>query len=286
MSWKLYEGDCLEIMATLPNESIDMTITSPPYDNLRDYEGYTFNFEGIAHELYRLTKPGGVVVWVVGDATINGSETGTSFRQALYFKDEVGFNLHDTMIYEKTNPYPANIRYQQNFEYMFVFSKNKPKTFNPLSERKSEKEIKKILKGQCNFESSTYRNKFGETKKLDKAGLERVSNSWKNLMKIKSNIWKINAGYMISSKDKIAFNHPAIFPEQLAHDHIISWSNPDDLILDPMAGSGTVLKVAESLGRNSVGIEISKEYCEIIRKRMSDRQQTIFEVQKQWNNQI
>lgn len=272
MSWKLYEGDCLEIMATLPNESIDMTITSPPYDNLRDYEGYTFNFEGIAHELYRLTKPGGVVVWVVGDATINGSETGTSFRQALYFKDEVGFNIHDTMIYQKNAmPFPEQTRYTQCFEYMFVMSKGKPKSCNMIKEPTR-------VANRIKNKKSCQRNKDGTTTPMKYETGKDKRNKW--------NVWVYEVGYNKTTKDKEAFNHPAIFPEQLAHDHIISWSNPDDLILDPMAGSGTVLKVAESLGRNSVGIEISKEYCEIIRKRMSDRQQTIFEVQKQWNNQI
>ena len=98
---KFIHGDCLEIMPTLADKSVDLTVTSPPYDNLRTYNGNSqFDFEGIAKELFRVTKDGGVVVWVVGDANINGSETGTSFRQALYFK-EIGFNLHDTMIYQK-----------------------------------------------------------------------------------------------------------------------------------------------------------------------------------------
>lgn len=98
-------GDCVELMKEIPDDFIDLTVTSPPYDNLRDYNNeMTWNFEKfkeVAKELFRITKPGGVVVWVVGDATIKGSETGTSFRQALFFKD-CGFNLHDTMIYKKT----------------------------------------------------------------------------------------------------------------------------------------------------------------------------------------
>lgn len=262
MGWELHEGDCLEIMPTLPDKSVDLTVTSPPYDNLRDYEGYTFNFEGIAHELYRLTKPGGVVVWVVGDATINGSETGTSFRQALYFK-EIGFNLHDTMIYQKNAfPFLDKTRYAQVFEYMFVLSKGKPNTTNII--RVPTKEANRIKN-----KKSCQRLPNGETVPMK----YETGKSERN----KENVWMFEVGYMKTTKDKFAFDHPAMFPEQLAQDHIISWSNPDDLILDPMAGSGTVLKVAESLGRNSVGIEISKEYCEIIRKRMADRQQTIFE---------
>ena len=130
---KIIQGDCLEVMKSIPDKSIDMVLTSPPYDNLRDYKGYTFNFEGIAQEIYRVLKDGGVCVWIVGDATIKGSETGTSFRQALYFK-EIGFNLHDTMIWYKTNPMPYIKKncYTPCFEYMFVFSKGKPNTFNPI----------------------------------------------------------------------------------------------------------------------------------------------------------
>ena len=131
-------GDCVEVMKSWPEECIDLTVTSPPYDDLRDYRGYTFDFESIARELYRVTKPGGVVVWVVGDATINGSETGTSFRQALYFKDVCGFKLHDTMIYKKkASRFPDTNRYYQVFEYMFVFSKGTPKTFNLIRDRRN-----------------------------------------------------------------------------------------------------------------------------------------------------
>ena len=135
---KIICGNCVEIMKEWENNIIDLTITSPPYDNLRDYKGYVFDFENIAKQLYRVTKSGGVVVWIVGDATIKGSETGTSFRQALYFK-EIGFNLHDTMIYSKAGfQYPATNRYHQTFEYMFIFSKGKPKTFNPIKDRKNK----------------------------------------------------------------------------------------------------------------------------------------------------
>jgi DNA modification methylase len=129
---KIICGDCLEVMKKIPDGSVDLVLTSPPYDNLRTYNGYNFDFEGIAKELHRVTKDGGVIVWVVGDATIKGSETGTSFKQALYFK-EIGFNLHDTMIYHKNNYPPlTHNRYEQCFEYMFVFSKRYLKSFNPI----------------------------------------------------------------------------------------------------------------------------------------------------------
>ena len=269
---KIHHGDCLELMKDIPDNIIDLTVTSPPYDNLRTYNGYSFDFEGIAKELYRVTKLGGVVVWVVGDATVNGSETLTSFKQALFFK-EIGFNVHDTMIYQKTSPYPANVRYQQDFEYMFVFSKGKPKTFNPLQEMKSEKEVQKILKGRMNPGTKTYRNKDGTIKHLDESSRRRLIKASKKITKNRSNIWKINAGYMISTKDKIAFEHPAIFPEQLAEDHILSWSNPGDIVFDPMAGAGTTCKMAMLNDRKYLGMEISKEYVDIANKRIEEHQE-------------
>jgi site-specific DNA-methyltransferase (adenine-specific) len=252
---KVICGDCLEVMKDIPDKSIDLTVTSPPYDNLRDYNGYTFDFEGIANELYRVTKDGGVVVWVVGDATIKGSETGTSFKQALYFK-EIGFNLHDTMIYDKGYaPNPSNVRYNQSFEFMFIFVKGKILKFNPIKEGRTT----------VGNRISTIRLKDGTTKKE-----ERLLNSDRT----KRNIWHIDNGFMRSSKDKISFKHPATFPEKLAEDHILSWSNEGDTILDPMAGSGTTLKMAKKNNRNYIGIEIAPEYIDIINKRLNEPIQT------------
>jgi site-specific DNA-methyltransferase (adenine-specific) len=244
---KVIQGDCLEVMKTLPDKSIDMVLTSPPYDNLRTYKGYTFDFEGIAKELFRITKDGGVVVWVVGDATIKGSETGTSFKQALYFK-EIGFNLHDTMIYQKTNPIPlTHNRYEQGFEYMFVFSKGKPKTFNPI-----------LIDVKTPNKKYKWKNKeVGSSKR------ERDEITFSKSKKIKLNIFEYA---LIGNRD--AGKHPAPFPEKLAEDHILSWSNEGDTILDPMAGSGTTLKMAKKNNRNYIGIEISEEYIEIINKRL------------------
>jgi DNA modification methylase len=245
-------------MKSWPDECIDLTVTSPPYDNLRDYKGYTFDFETIAKELYRITKPGGVVVWVVSDATINGSETGTSFRQALYFK-EIGFNLHDTMIWLKPNPTPTDpkcLRYYNAFEYMFIFSKGKPKTCNYIKEesKNAGKEF-----GSAPMKTADGSNRDDRTEKLKGVKIKDY--------KIKSNVWEYVIGSGVS-KDKIAFKHPAVFPEQLAADHIISWSNPGDIVLDPMCGSGTTCKMALKLGRRFIGIDIAEEYCEIARKRV------------------
>ena len=246
-------GDCVEVMKSWSEECIDLTVTSPPYDNLRDYRGYTFDFESIARELYRVTKPGGVVVWVVGDATINGSETGTSFRQALYFKDVCGFKLHDTMIYKKkASTFPDTNRYYQVFEYMFVFSKGSPKTFNLIRDRKN------LYSGDTIHGAD--RQKDGTFKKRRKKIIPKLG--------VRFNIWEYPTGGGISTRDEIAFQHPAVFPEQLASDHIISWSNPGDIVLDPMCGSGTTCKMALKLGRRFIGIDIAEEYCEIARKRI------------------
>ena len=253
---KIYCGDCLEVMKDIDDKSIDMTVTSPPYDNLRDYKGYDFNFKGTAKELLRVTKDGGVVVWVVGDATINGSETGTSFKQALYFK-EIGFNLHDTMIYQKINAIPlTHNRYEQYFEYMFVFSKNKLKTFNPILENC-------LTNGSYTHRRNTGRAKESATRNRNEITITKES-------KYRGNIWK----YVCGSAKGETGNHPAPFPNKLASDHIKSWSNKNDIVLDPFNGSGTTTKMAMLNNRKYIGIDCSEEYCKIAEKRL--RQKTLF----------
>lgn len=233
-------GNCVDLMRELPDGCIDLTVTSPPYDNLRKYKGFEWNFEDTAKELYRITKEGGVVVWVVGDATIKGSETGTSFKQALYFK-ECGFNLHDTMIYEKnSSTFPAqkkSNRYTQIFEYMFVLSKG-------------------VAHGNLICDK---KNKY--------AGHKDFSGKLKNPVpefSPRTNIWK----YTTSFNDKTG--HPAVFPEKLAEDHILSWSNEGDLVLDPFAGSGTTAKMALLNNRHYIGFDISEEYIKIEEKRITE----------------
>lgn len=250
-------GDCLNIMRQMNDECIDLTVTSPPYDNLRKYNGYCFDFENVAKELYRITKDGGVVVWVVGDATIKGSETGTSFRQALYFMD-CGFNLHDTMIYNKTGLPMNHNRYEQEFEYMFILAKGKPKTFNPI----------RIPCLYPEKETARKNSKYSETNEIMRKARSGKQRKPVGKDKIKGNIWKYATGKNHSTKDDIAFNHPAIFPEQLALDHIISWSNPGDVVFDPFMGSGTTAKMAMLNGRKFIGCEISEEYCNIIKERL------------------
>jgi site-specific DNA-methyltransferase (adenine-specific) len=247
-------GDCKEVLKTFPADSIDLTITSPPYDNIRDYNGYTFTEEDmseIAKELYRRTKEGGVVVWVVGDATENGSETGTSFKQALEFMRQ-GFKLHDTMIYEKnTSSFPAKrtgTRYTQIFEYMFVFCKGSVKTANLICDKPNK------WAGHTNWGKKTDRTKEGELRET--ADIKPVPE-----FSPRNNIWRYNVGKGFNSSDKESHEHPAIFPERLAEDHILSWSNEGDVVLDPFSGSGTTAKMAKKNKRNYIGIEISQEYC-------------------------
>ncbi|MCY7910970.1 site-specific DNA-methyltransferase [Bacillus inaquosorum] len=253
---RIYQRDCIEGMRLIPDNSVDLTVTSPPYDDLRNYNGYSFDFESVAKELYRVTKEGGVVVWVVGDKTESGSESGTSFRQALFFK-EIGFNLHDTMIYEKDSiSFPEKTRYYQIFEYMFVFSKGKPKSLNLIADRKNKwYNGRKQIKGH-------YRTASGEKTRHNK----------QNLLKeygVRFNIWRIPNGHQKSTLDKIAFQHPAIFPEKLARDHILSWSKEGDCVLDPFMGSGTTAKMAVLNKRSFIGFEISEEYVGIAENRVN-----------------
>ena len=255
---RLMNDDCLRGMKQMEDGCIDLTVTSPPYDNLRTYndslEWGEHIWKPIIQELYRVTKKGGVVVWVVGDATIKGSETGTSFKQALWAM-ECGFNLHDTMIYEKggQGATGSNLCYLQNFEYMFVFSKGKIQTVNKIKDRKNKRQrLEKI--------NSTKRSKSGALAKTKYRQGEEFG--------YRFNVWKIANGGS-SAKDRIAFQHPAIFPEQLAHDHILSWSDKGNTVFDPFMGSGTTGKMAKLAGRDFIGIEKDAEYFDIACKRIN-----------------
>lgn len=244
---RIYQFNCADGMRLLPDGSIDLTVTSPPYDGLRIYNGYSFDFETIAKELFRITKEGGVVVWVVADATTKDNETGTSFRQALYFK-EIGFNLLDTMIYLKQNPQPLNTkkRYNPSFEYMFVFSKGTPKTVNLLQE-------------ECKYAG---KRSAGTARNSGKDELSKKKEMNVKEFKIKNNVWT----YVVGGNK--GFTHPAVFPEQLAEDHILSWSNEEDIIFDPFMGSGTTATMAQKNKRKYIGFEISQEYIELANIRL------------------
>lgn len=248
---KLINGDSAKVLKTIPSESIDLTVTSPPYDNLRDYNGYTFDFETIAKELFRVTKVGGVVVWIVNDATISGSESGTSFKQALYFKD-IGFNIHDTMIWAKdTLTFPDPTRYGQTFEYMFVLSKGKPKSIHLIEDRTNKWYGANV--------HGTSRGVDGKTFKKSNANKTIVKE-----MGIRFNVWNI------SGEKNNKTGHPAVFPLKLAKDHILSWSNKGDTVLDPFMGSGTTGIACVDTNREFIGIEISKDYFVNAKKRIED----------------
>jgi len=238
----------------IPDNFIDLTVTSPPYDNLRNYNGFVFDYKSMLQELYRITKVGGVVVWIVCDATISGSETGTSFEHALYAK-KIGLNIHDTMIYGKENYVPlTHNRYEQQFEYMFIFTKNKPRTCNLI--KIPCVQSGKVKKSSWSFDAaSTKENSSIRSGKTRKDEIQVVNNT-----KIKPNIWFYNVGKNLSTKDKIAFKHPAVFPEQLVSDHILSWSNEEDIVFDPMCGSGTTCKMAYLNNRKFIGVDMSEEY--------------------------
>lgn len=250
----LYNGDAEDILKSMEDNSVDCVVTSPPYDNLRSYMGVgdTWNhskFCAIAQELYRVVKPGGVVVWVVNDKTEKGSETGTSFRQALHFMD-IGFNLNDTMIWTKKNPLPMlkQPRYNQAFEYMFIFSKGAPKTFNPIMEP---------CKCAGQVYDSTCKNIGGENGRTHKTFNV-------NKEKVKSNIWNIAVAQNKTS-------HPAVYPLQIALDHIRSWTNEGDIVLDPFMGSGTTGLAALELNRKFIGIEMNNEYFELSKQRILEK---------------
>ena len=254
---ELINNDCLIALTKLDENSIDLTVTSPPYDNLRTYNGNNALWseqvwKNCIEELYRVTTDGGVVVWVVGDATIKGSETGTSFKQALWAK-ECGFNLHDTMFYFKRGGLNSGSlkAYQQKIEYMFVWSKGIPKSINLIKDRANvHTQPRKKMKRQPD---GTYSEQIVTIEPFG----------------VRYNLWTYDTGKGKGTKDDIAFQHPATFPEKLAHDHIISWSNEGDTVLDPFMGSGTTGKMAKQLGRNFIGIELDETYFNIAKERIA-----------------
>lgn len=258
---KLMQGDCLERMKEIESGSVDLTVTSPPYDNLRSYNGNN-EFWGervwkeVLKELFRITKEGGVVVWVVGDKTINGSETGTSFKQALYAMD-CGFKLNDTMIFRKNNPIPTDkkYRYNQCFEYMFVLTKGRNRTFNAIFEP---------TRSNRKYKSSWGRGL--DDKMILNTGKDRQTKK----EKVKDNIFNYSISKGGATKDRQAFKHPAIFPESLANDHILSWSNEGDLVFDPFMGSGTTGKMAKINNRSFIGIELDHDYFEVAKERINN----------------
>ena len=252
----LMEGDCLERMKEIPDGSINLTVTSPPYDNLRSYNGNNIKWgkkawQAIINELYRVTAKSGVVVWIVGDATIKGSETGTSFEQALWAKD-CGFNLHDTMIWHKKAKFPHHEnsrRYKPQFEYMFIFTKGMINNYNPIYDVPNASAGKEMTI-KCKIKSAENGVKNG-----------RVKNLVIKSHRMRDNVWE-------QSQEGIK-GHPAPFPEKLAQDHITSWSKEGDTVLDPLMGSGTTGVACVNTNRKFIGIELDSNYFGIAGNRIS-----------------
>jgi DNA modification methylase len=242
---KIHNENCIETMSKMPDCFVDLTVTSPPYDDLRKYKGYSFDFENVAKELFRVTKEGGVVVWNVNDKRINGSKNLTSFKQAIKF-NELGFNIHDIMIWRKPNPMPFIKKdcYTPSFEFMFILSKGSPKTFNPIME-------------DCKYAGQILKTHTKNPESIRKKNVDKATKD----KKIKSNVWD----FIVAGTN---YGHPAIFPEQLANDHIITWSNENDIVYDCFAGSGTTAKMSIINNRKWIASEISQEYCEIIKERI------------------
>ena len=243
----IFNENCLETMKRMPDNYIDLTVTSPPYDNLRTYNWYSWDFEWIAKELFRVTKEWWVVVWIVWDQTKNFCETMTSMKQAFFFWN-LWFNLLDTMIYYKQNyapAYPTLRRYANQFEYMYVFSKGKPKTFNPVQRDKVRNKEEKVWFRQ-----------------QDWTIIRKLKGKWRET-KDASNVWEYAVWGNLSW-------HPAVFPEKLAEDHILSWSNPLDIVYDPFMWSWTTAKMAILNARHFIWSEVSEEYCRIAQERISN----------------
>lgn len=261
---QVYQMNCIDGMNAMDAESVDLCVTSPPYDDLRTYNDsskWDFNvFKDVAQALTRVLKPGGVIMWNVNDATINGGESGSSFRQALYFMEECGLRLHDTMIYEKSGiafaAGPHSVRYSQAFEYCFVLSKGKPKTVNIIMDKKNK------WAGISSWGNAKARKKTGELEDAGKKSKETRE------FGARTNIWRIinSGGFGQSSKE--SYKHPATMPEELARGHIITWSNPGDLVIDPFMGSGTTAAMAIDEKRNYIGFEIDEEYYKLCQSRL------------------
>lgn len=251
--WEIINGDAAEELKKLKPESVDIVITSPPYDNIREYDGFSFDFEAIAQELFRVVREGAVVVWIVNDQYVDGSMTGTSFRHALYFKD-VGFRLHDVMIWDK-GTFPTlgaiDVRYPNSFEFMLILSKGKPKTFNALKDRKNKHFGRQIGGGSTRMPDGSTKRRPKKSEVFLEYGLRH-------------NVWRI----FPENSNRRRKGHPAQFPEDLVRDHLSSWSRKGDVVLDPFLGSGTTLLVAQEMARVGIGIEISKRYCDIARRRV------------------
>ena len=263
---QIYNEDCLETMGRMEDGLCDLILTSPPYDNLRRYGqertnhkrlkgGMSFDFESIAKEMTRVLKPGGVIMWNVQDQTINMSRTGSSMRQALYFMDECGLNFWDHLIWYKTGtPFPSPHRYRSVWENMFIFSKGKPNTFNPILKRNK-------TAGQVR-NSRKFRDHKGDfVEGFQGTPIREFGNE--------DNVWYIANGANKSYKNKLSVNHPAVMTDEIARRHILTWTNENDIIYDPFLGASTTTRVARDNNRQWIGSEIHTPYYELSKQIMN-----------------
>ena len=248
----LYLGDCLEILPTLGN--VDAVVTSPPYDNLRKYGGHApvDTFAAIT-EISNCLSRGGVCMWNVKDETRDGSETGTSFRQALHAMDS-GLNLHDTMIYVRRGvTFPDANRYLPAFEYMFIFSNGSPRHFNGIKDRRN-RYAGTVIHGTDRQSDGSLAARKCSSSEVPEYGL-------------RYNWWELHNAQAGNGEFG---GHPAPMPYPMAHGHIQTWTDNGETILDPFMGSGTTGVACAKLGRKFIGIEIEPKYFDIACKRIEE----------------
>lgn len=247
-------GDSVEILRSFPDNSIDIVVTSPPYDAIRDYKGFSYDLHATGKEIQRVLKLGGVAVIVIQDQTKNFGKTLTSFRTILDWCDSFGFKLFETVIYRKYGAEGAwwNKRFRVDHEYIPIFLKGeRPQYFNKEHLKIPSKHGGKTLTG-------------GGTRLTN--GIRIATRAIKiNLMKCRGTIWEyLTAG----DGSRLKHEHPATFPDKLPYDFIQCFCPEGGIVLDPFVGSGTTTVAAKNLGRRYIGIDIAPEYCAIAEKRM------------------
>lgn len=248
-------GDAFEIVRSWPASSVDMVVTSPPYDGIRDYKGFSLNLSAVGQELHRILKDGGVVAMVIQDQTKNFGKSLTSFRTILDWCDRVGFKLFETVIYRKYGAEGAwwNKRFRVDHEYIPVFLKGeRPQYFNKEHLKIPSKHGGKTMTG-------------GGTRLTNGVRIATRAITI-NPFKCRGTIWE----YMTAGDgSRLKHQHPATFPNQLPYDFIQCFCPPDGIVLDPFVGSGTTTVAAKNLDRSYIGIDIAPAYCEIAKKRMA-----------------
>lgn len=251
---KIHHFDAVVGLRLLPADCIDLTLTSPPYDWIRDYNGTfdpaKFPFVRIAEELYRITAPGGVVLWITRDQQQDCCESGTSAKQMLYFKN-IGFNVQ-TMIVDSISARHRRYCYGMPPQFCFVLSKGRPKAFHPIRDKPNTEPGR--------IKSWSARNRDGRIRKGKPKEIPKYGR--------RSHIWLYPTGFGLVSDDPLPRNAPAPMVETVAGDLMLSYSNPGDLILDPMAGLGTTGKVAVKLNRQFIGFERVRKYCDVANDRV------------------